>query len=224
MDKPANGQLAAKLELAVISELRPHNRNYRDHPEDQLAHIRESIKTHGFYRPVVVARDGTILAGHGIVLAAQQLDIERIPAVRLDVDSEDPDALRLLVGDNEISRTAMIDDRALTEMLREIKEIDVSLLVGTGYSETMLANLVFITRPETEINRLQDAQQWVGLPGFESIETPRLVVSFDDEAGRDEFMAMIGTTYTNKKQGLAWSIWWPPRSRANNPPQWVEEE
>lgn len=51
-------------EDAAIDELRAHPRNYRRHPDDQLAHIMRSIELHGFYRAVVIARDGTVLAGH----------------------------------------------------------------------------------------------------------------------------------------------------------------
>jgi hypothetical protein len=54
-------------ELIAIKELKPHPRNYRSHPEDQLVHLVNSIKQHGFYRNVVVAKDNTILAGHGVV-------------------------------------------------------------------------------------------------------------------------------------------------------------
>lgn len=54
-------------EMIEIQTLKPHPRNYRTHPEDQIAHLIESISKHGFYRNVVIAKEGTILAGHGVV-------------------------------------------------------------------------------------------------------------------------------------------------------------
>ena len=118
---------------APVDTLRPHPRNYRTHPEDQLAHIVRSLQLHGFYRNVVVARDGTILAGHGVVLAARQLGLETVPVIRLDVAPDDARALQVLTGDNEIANLGDVDDRELTELLRELATEDWDLLLGTGF-------------------------------------------------------------------------------------------
>jgi hypothetical protein len=48
-------------EIVALSSLRPHPRNYREHPEDQIEHLMQSIRANGFYRNIVVARDGTII-------------------------------------------------------------------------------------------------------------------------------------------------------------------
>lgn len=53
------------IEHVDPKRLKPHPRNYRGHPDDQLAHIERSIRDNGVYRNVLVARDYTILAGHG---------------------------------------------------------------------------------------------------------------------------------------------------------------
>jgi ParB-like chromosome segregation protein Spo0J len=71
------------VEMVPIDELRPHPRNYRVHPEDQLAHVEHSMRTNGVYRNVVAARDGTILAGHGVVLAARKIGLAEVPVDRL---------------------------------------------------------------------------------------------------------------------------------------------
>jgi ParB-like chromosome segregation protein Spo0J len=133
-----------------VSELRRHPRNYRQHPKEQLDHLIKSIKEHGFYRNVVVANDGTILAGHGVVEAAEILGMTEVPVIQLSVGPEDPKALKILTGDNELSRVAGIDDRLLADILRDVKEGAVDGLEGTGYDEKMLANLVFMTRTEFE--------------------------------------------------------------------------
>src|SRR5688572_19601390 len=98
-----------------ITELKPHPRNYREHPDDQLEHICRSIEQHGVYRNIVTASDLTILAGHGVVKAALKLGIKRLRIVRLPIDADSPQALKLLAGDNEIGKLAEVDDRALSE-------------------------------------------------------------------------------------------------------------
>ncbi len=104
-------------ELVLLSSLKPHPRNYRQHPEDQLLHLMESIKQNGLYRNILVSKDLTILAGHGVSKACERLEMKEVPVIRLDVDSESPQALKILAGDNEIGHLGEIDDRALTEIL-----------------------------------------------------------------------------------------------------------
>jgi hypothetical protein len=109
------------VELANVDDLKPHPQNYREHPDDQVDHVVESIRANGFYRNVVVAKDNTILAGHGVVKAARKAGITKVPVVRLNVRPDDPNALKVLVGDNEIARLAETNDRQLAEMLEAIK-------------------------------------------------------------------------------------------------------
>ena len=100
--KPKAGGSEIKIEKVLVSGLKPHPKNYRKHPEDQIEHLTESIGEHGFYRNVVISKDGVILAGHGVVEAAKKMGLKEIPVVRLGVKSDDPRAIKVLVGDNEI--------------------------------------------------------------------------------------------------------------------------
>ena len=197
-------------ETVSLAELRPHPRNYREHPDDQLEHLIESIREHGLYRNIAIARDGTILAGHGVAKAARKMGLETIPVLRLDLDPDDPRALKLLAGDNEIANLAEIDDRALTELLREVKEFDVDGLLGTGYDEQQLANLLMVTRPKNEIEDFNEAAEWIGMPDFEPDIAPlKMVVSFRSEEDREKFVEFLGISVTGKTK----SIWWPAKER-----------
>jgi hypothetical protein len=193
--------------LARIADLKPHPRNYRVHTEDQLEHIETSIREHGFYRNVVVANDGTILAGHGVVTAAERLGLAEVTVVRLDIGPDHPKALKILAADNEIAKRAEVDDRALSELLREIKDVDV--LLGTGFDDEMLAALVMNTRPTSEIRDFNAAAEWVGMPAYENGGTPiRLVVTFNTEEDRTAFVREQKMRI-DKKTGPTWSTRWP---------------
>jgi ParB-like chromosome segregation protein Spo0J len=199
-----------KLEMLAIAELRPHPRNYNAHPEDQIEHIVESIREHGVYRNIVVARDGTILAGHGVVEAARRAGKVHVPGYRLDLDPYEPRALKVLAGDNEVAHLSAKDDRLLSEILREIKDNDIDGLLGTGYDEMMLANLIFVTRPESEIRDFDEAAEWVGMPEYDGGERPlRVMVSFRNEEDRAEFARILGLSFTERTR----ATWWPARER-----------
>src|SRR5262245_8025035 len=99
------------VRLVPPTDLKAPPRNYRSHPEPQLAHLDQSLRTHGVYRNVVAARDLTLLAGHGVVEAAARLGLQAVPVRVLDLDPDEPGALKVLAGDNESARLAEDDDR-----------------------------------------------------------------------------------------------------------------
>lgn len=156
--------------MTPVEELTPHPQNYRHHPQDQIDHIIKSIDEHGFYRNVVVANDNTILAGHGVVQAAEQLGMNEIPVVKLKVKPDSTKALKLLAADNYIQHRSLDDDRKLTELLKQVSQDDD--LLGTGFDDAALAAYVMISRPIEEIENLDAALEWseLGMPEFTGID------------------------------------------------------
>lgn len=194
-----------------VGRLTPHPQNYRGHPEDQIEHIMTSIRENGFYRNVVAAKDGTILAGHGVVEASKRLGLEEVPAILLDIDPGSTQAKKILAGDNTLSMFAEDDDRFLADLLKELKVEDA--LGGTGFDELMLANLVMVTRPADEIADKNEAAEWAGMPEFEpEASRIQLVINFETRAARDAFIEDHEIVVI-KKMRDTWSTRWPTRVR-----------
>ena len=206
-------------EVVRLRDLRPHPRNYKYHPDDQLEHLGESLLEFGMYRNVVVASDGTILAGHGVVQAAIRSGLESGPVRRMPFGPDDPRALKLIALDNEVSHLAENDDRVLSELLREIRDTSPAGLFGTGYDESMLAALVMVTRPASEISGVDAAAEWAGggMPEYDKgRDQHKLIVTFADEAGRGEFLELIGAKNIRMSLGQTWSIAWPLKERRDD--------
>lgn len=196
--------------LVELSALTPHPRNYREHPPEQVTEIAASMEQHGVYQNIVVARDLTILAGHGKVLAARELGLTEILAVVLPIEPDSPDALKILAADNYLPHGAADNDRMLTELLKEIQEKDS--LVGTGFTDMSLAALVMVTRPREEIADLNRAAEWVGMPEFtEGENATSLVIRTETAADRDALVKQLGLI--TRGFGKVMSAWWPPRER-----------
>jgi ParB-like chromosome segregation protein Spo0J len=195
-----------------VDDLKPHPRNYQYHPDDQLDQIIASINQHGFYRNIVVAEDNTILAGHGVVMAVKKMGKTRVPVIRLPIHPDDPRALKVLTSDNEINNLAEVDDRMLTEMLKEIMAEDPTGLSGSGFNEQQLATLAMITRPASEINDIDEALEWVGLPEYVPEDRPRyqVLVSFKTEEARTEFANLLSIHLSDKGKQ---STWYPQQER-----------
>lgn len=207
---------AREFETAALDSIKPHPRNYRTHPEVQLEHLAASIKANGQYRPIVVANDGTILAGHGIALACRRLGMAQVFVVRLPYAPNDPAALKVVAGDNEVTALGEVDDRLLAELLREINTAagdDLNGLLGTGMDQMQLANLALVSRPASEIKNIDEAAHWVGMPEYESKPAKfSLNVIFESEADRDRFMVEHKFKPVNK-HGASWAMYWPEKDK-----------
>jgi hypothetical protein len=196
---PPHAQVAVGL-------LRPHPRNYKKHPPDQVHHLRASLREYGFYRNVVVARDYTILAGHGIVEAALAEGYVTVPVVRLDLDSDAVPALKILASDNTIPTFGDQNEYELARLLESIAKVDPSALLGTGYDERSLALLLSqFAPPEPTAPAPAPGDEWQGMPDFDQVDRlapHRVTVHFANDADADEFFRLIGRPRRT-------SMWWP---------------
>ena len=128
------------IELVPISELTPHARNFRAHPERQIAELQASLREYGWARNVVISSDNVILAGHGIVEAARRNGHTSIPVYRLGLRGDDPKAEKFLVLENTVSRLAEDDSEQLAALLADIQRTEG--LQGTGYDDAALDALI----------------------------------------------------------------------------------
>tara|TARA_B100001250_G_scaffold411852_1_gene441532 strand:+ start:6705 stop:7352 length:648 start_codon:yes stop_codon:yes gene_type:complete len=201
------------IETIKLSDLKEHPRNYKTHPEDQLQHIISSIEEHGFYRNIVIAKDNTILAGHGVFQACQLMNKEEVPVIRLNIDHDSTQALKVLTSDNEIQNLAKVDDRELSEILKDILDEDLDL-TGTGFDQEQLSALIYTTRPSTEVADIDEAKEWVGMVDFEPTgKDIKVIIQFDNEEDKQEMLNRIGATHINKQIGNISTIWYPERKQ-----------
>lgn len=208
----ASRQPLATAEIVLVSELKANPRNYRRHPADQLAHLVESVRRFGVYRNIVCAKDGTLLAGHGVLEAARKAGLKQVPVVRLDLGPDEPAALKLMVGDNEIEHLADQEDRLLAELLKWIKDTDPVALLGTGFDDMMLANFLMVTRPVSEIKDFDAAAEWVGMPDYHpGPRSIKVIVLFANKRHLAEFSKRTGLRFDGARK--LYSTWYPPRKR-----------
>ena len=72
MTDTAAGSDALAVEYRTVGSLKPDPRNARTHPKRQLEQITASIKEFGFVNPILIDEQGTIIAGHGRLRAANE--------------------------------------------------------------------------------------------------------------------------------------------------------
>ncbi len=128
------------IEYRNPADLRPYVRNSRTHSRAQVETLARSISEYGFTNPILLAEDGTIIAGHGRLQAAQALGMEQVPTITLAGLSE-AQRRALVLADNRIALDAGWDVEMLRVELADLRSdgFDLSL---TGFSLEELDNLL----------------------------------------------------------------------------------
>lgn len=121
-------QGATKIEWRSVETLIPYAKNARTHSDEQVAQIAGSIKEFGFNSPVLVDKNNSIIAGHGRLMAARKLGMDKVPVVQLDHMTE-AQRKAYVLADNRIALNSGWDTSMLSLELQELKDdIDLSLL------------------------------------------------------------------------------------------------
>ena len=135
--------LAEKIEQWPTARLVPYARNARTHTDAQVAQIAASIKEFGFTNPVLIDADGGIIAGHGRVMAARKLAMDKVQCIRLAHLTE-AQRRAYVIADNKLALNAGWDDAMLALEMRDLMDegYDVGL---TGFDlkeiDALLAGL-----------------------------------------------------------------------------------
>ena len=107
-----------------ITEITPYEKNPRKNDE-AVEYVANSIKEFGFKVPIVIDKDGVIVAGHTRYKAAQELGLEKLPCIIADdLTEEQVKAFRL--ADNKVGELAEWDFDLLNDELDGIFDIDMS--------------------------------------------------------------------------------------------------
>ena len=74
-----------KIEYIDVDKLTPYDKNTRKHEKFDVDVIAKSIEKYGFDDPIGIWGDkNTVVEGHGRLLAAKQLGMDKVPCIRLD--------------------------------------------------------------------------------------------------------------------------------------------
>lgn len=107
-----------------LDEIRPYERNPRKN-DNAVQYVARSIEAFGFKVPVVIDRDGVIVAGHTRYKAAKELGLETVPCVLADdLTPEQVRAYRIV--DNKTQELSKWKYDALGVELDAIMDIDMS--------------------------------------------------------------------------------------------------
>lgn len=121
-----------KYENVKISELKPYEKNARTHSEEQIKKIADSIKEFGFINPVLIDGDKNIIAGHGRILGAKLLGMDKVPCLYIE-DLTEAQKRAYIIADNKLALDAGWDEEILKEELTALNDMDFNIEL-TGFT------------------------------------------------------------------------------------------
>lgn len=137
-----------------ISSLKADPRNARVHSKSQLNVLARAIKSFGFNNPVLIDQNKMIIAGHGRVEAAKQLEMHEVPTISLEhLTPEHVRAYR--IADNRIAELASWNEDLLRIEFQELSILNLDFdLTDTGFDtpqiDLMIMNNSISTAPPLE--------------------------------------------------------------------------
>ena len=133
-------KIASHIEMWPIERLLPYARNARTHSDQQIRQLAQSIRENGFVNPVLVDKYGNVIAGHGRILAAQQVGLTELPVIVLDHLTE-TQAQALRIADNRIAENSTWDEKILQVELAALLAEQVDL-TSLGFAELELKKIL----------------------------------------------------------------------------------
>ena len=100
-------------------ELKPYEHNPRRNAK-AIEPVSESIKKFGLTNPIIINKDGTILAGHTRLEALKKLGIEEVECILVDGLTKDQER-GFRIADNRVGELAEWDKVLLEEEIKEIE-------------------------------------------------------------------------------------------------------
>ena len=127
--------------MTALADIKPYERNPRIIPQAAVDAVARSIQAFGFRQPIVVDKNGVILAGHTRYKAAQQLGLTEVPVV-WQTDITDIQARGYRIADNKVAELSAWDRDALDLEVRELAALGDTDLDALGLADWELERIL----------------------------------------------------------------------------------
>ena len=186
------------MDKIKIEKLIPYEFNNRNHNEQQVDRIANSIKEFGFNQPIVIDESNIILVGHGRHLAALKLGLKEVPIlIKKDLSETQKKAYRILDNKLQNDSTWSFDNL----------ELELGFLEDNGFELEPwgLDNLRSLFGDTVEGS---PEDEWTEMPEYASEDETALqsiTVHFMTRDHVEDFAELLKQPITEKTK----SIWFP---------------
>ena len=116
------------MEIVTIKldEITPYENNAKEHNDEQVTHIINSIRSFGMCDPIGVWGESNIIVeGHGRYLALKQMGYDSVPCIRLDHLSDEERRAYTHVH-NHLTLETLLNQTVLAAEIADVPKIDMT--------------------------------------------------------------------------------------------------
>lgn len=143
----------AVVEMRRIDSLKYDPTNVRLHTDRNIDAIKASYRRFGQQRPILIAEDGTVVAGNAQLAAAKALEWEEIQ-VQVTSLTDARDIKAYAIADNRTHEFGEWDFEGLSEQLKDLQEFPDFDFDSVGFDEKemdrLFSNIGEVTTPDVE--------------------------------------------------------------------------
>lgn len=118
-----------------LSDVQPYEGNAKKHSDKQIEQIADSIREFGWQQPIVVDKNGVIIAGHGRWMAYKKYDLPEPPITVANLSEEQAKAYRL--ADNKLNES----DWDMEMVIEELKGLNIEMVSLTGFDVDLVEGM-----------------------------------------------------------------------------------
>lgn len=135
-----------KIKEMNVDSLIPYENNAKIHEEKQVDIIARSIEEYGFINPLLIDKDFNVIAGHGRIMAAKKLGLEKVPCIFVEGLS-DAQRRAYILADNRIAELAHWDYDIAFEEIESLDSLGFDIEL-TGFEIPRVSGEDFFERRE----------------------------------------------------------------------------
>ena len=133
----------AHLQEIPTADLVPYQANAKMHGKKQIEQLKQSINEFGFLTPCLIDADNNIIAGHGRIMAAQELGMETVPCVCIEELTEEQRRAYIL-ADNRLTELGEWDRGILSAELAALQDAGFNIeLTGFNIDDIIIDDIDF---------------------------------------------------------------------------------
>ena len=152
-----------KIEEVELEKLVPYEKNAKIHGDFQLEKLKKSILEFGFLSPCLIDKDFNLIAGHGRVMAAKELKLEKVPCVFVEGLS-DKQRRAYILADNKLGELAEWDMDLVLEELKDLAAEDFEIDL-TGFDlDFSIEDDSDLPEEEDEFEDIEKLEKHYGVP------------------------------------------------------------
>jgi ParB-like chromosome segregation protein Spo0J len=141
-----------KIQEVAVNKLIPYAKNSRTHSDQQVAQIAASIKEFGFRNPILVDGVG-VIAGHGRLLAAQKLGLDKVPTIDCS-DMTESQKKAYIIADNKLALNAGWDNDLLKLEIGDLQEENFNIdILGFDISELNFTEVDYSILDDEDVSK-----------------------------------------------------------------------